>query len=98
MATDDTQHPEVEQRAADAQEPVLVELGGPGRPAELVVAVAPPVADDEACQAEVGDDDEQELVHRRAPGKDGMGSRVVPCSPVVAPGLNCGAANGASPT
>ena len=41
VAADDAEHPEVEQRAADPQEPVLVELGGPGGPAELVVAVAP---------------------------------------------------------
>src|SRR6478735_6445535 len=99
VAPDDTQHPEVEQRAPDAQQPVLVQLGGPGGPSELVVAVPPPVTDHEGGQAQVGHDDEEELVHRRAPGKDGMGSSVVSGSPVeAAPGLNCGAANGASPT
>ena len=64
VAADDPEHAEVEQRAADAQQPVLVELGGAGGPAELVVAVAPQVADDEGGQAEVGDDHEEELVHR----------------------------------
>ena len=99
MAADDPEHPEVEQRAADAQQPVLVELGGPRGPAELVVAVAPQVPDDEGRQADVGDDDEEELVHARAPGNDGMGSRVVSgAAPLAAPGLNCGLANGASPT
>ena len=47
MADDHPEHAEVEQRAADAQQPVLVELRRAGGPAELVVAVAPEVPDDE---------------------------------------------------
>ena len=90
MAADDPEHPEVEQRAADAQQPVLVELGRARGPAELVVAVAPQVPDDERRQADVGDDHEQELVHARAPGNDGIGSRVGSGAAPAAPGLNCG--------
>ena len=74
VAEEDAEDAEVEQRAADAQQPVLVELRGAGGPAELVVAVAPDVADDEDRQADVRDDHPQELVHRRAPAKVGMGS------------------------
>ena len=51
----------------EPQQPVLVELRGPGGPAELVVAVAPDVADDEDRQAQVGDDDPEEGAHRGAP-------------------------------
>ena len=57
----------MEQRAADPQQPVLVELGGAGGPAELVVAVAPEVADHERRQAQVGNDHPEEDVHQRAP-------------------------------
>src|SRR4029077_19322425 len=91
--------PEVEQRAADAQQPVLVELGRSRGPSELVVAVAPQVPDDEGGQADVGDHHEEELVHARAPGNEGMGNRVVSDpAPTAAPGLNCGLAKGARPT
>ena len=41
MAEQDEEDAEVEQRAAQPQQPVLVQLGGPRGPAELVVAVPP---------------------------------------------------------
>ena len=76
VAEEDPDDAEVEQRAADPQQPVLVELGGPGGPAELVVAVTPQVAHDEGREADVGEDHVEELVHQRAPGKEGMGRSV----------------------
>ena len=88
----------MEQRAADPQQPVLVQLGGPGGPAELVVAVSPDVADHEGRQAQVGKDHPQEFGHARTPGKVGVGSSTVRCRSVGAPGLNWGLANGDSPT
>ncbi len=54
------QDPEVEQRAADAQQPPFVELRGAGGPAELVVAVAPDVSEDEHREADVGQHDPQQ--------------------------------------
>ena len=80
----------------EPQQPVLVELGGPGGPAELVVAVAPEVADHERRQAHVRDDHPQERVHQRAPGNDGIGSGARPVGRPA--GLNSGVANGARPT
>ena len=63
---EDEQDAEVEERRADAQQARLVELGRAGRPAELVVAVAPDGAADEARDAEVGQDAPQEGVHEWA--------------------------------
>ena len=101
MAEEDGQDPEVEQRAAPAQQPVLVELRRPGRPAELVVAVAPHVADDEGRQADVGHDHPQEGVHPQPPPRNvGIGSSVGPAlEPGAAgPGSKPGVAYGVSPT
>jgi nitrate reductase delta subunit len=47
----------VEERRPPLQRPLLLQLGGPGRPAELVVAPAPDVADDEDRQRGVGQHD-----------------------------------------
>ena len=69
-----------------AQQPALVELGRAGGPAELVVAVAPVVADHEDRDGDVGHRDEQDRVggaHRTPPAGSGMYS---------------GGANGARPT
>ena len=46
----------MEQRRAEAQQPALVELARPGRPAELVVPVAPDVSADEYRDRQIGDD------------------------------------------
>ena len=51
VADEDHQDAEVEQRRADPQQPRLVQLGGPGGPAELVVAVAPDRAADQRSPA-----------------------------------------------
>src|SRR5213075_1400951 len=82
-------------RTAPAQKPVLVQLGRPGGPAELVVAVAPEVSDHEHRQAHVGKDHPQDLVHRRAPGNDGIGSG---CGARSRAGSKAGVAYGVSPT
>ena len=99
VAADDAEHPEVEQRAADPQQPVLVELGGPGGPAELVVAVAPP-GDRPRRSSGTGRGRRRRGTRssagsweRRHGQQGGRGA-----APVAAPGLNCGLANGASPT
>ena len=72
---EDEQDAEVEERRADAQQARLVELRRAGRPPELVVAVAPDGAADEARDAEVGQHAPQEGVHERAPAvaADGTG-------------------------
>ena len=46
----------MEQRAADPQQPALVELGGAGGPAEFVVPVSPPGADHQDRDGHVGND------------------------------------------
>ena len=51
---DHDEQAEVEQRAADPQQPRLVELRGAGGPAELVVAVAPDRAADQDGEHDVG--------------------------------------------
>src|SRR5690606_23031248 len=62
-----TEHAEVEQGAADAQQLALVELRGAGGPPELVIAPAPDVPDDEGRQAQVRNDDPEEFTQRGAP-------------------------------
>src|SRR5690348_12863460 len=66
VTRDHAEHAEVEERGAQAQQPVLVELRGACGPAELVVAIAPVVADHEHGQADVGEDHPREDPHRRA--------------------------------
>ncbi len=94
--TEDAEHPEVEQRTTDPQQPVLVELGGAGGPAELVIAVAPQVPDDEGRQAEVGEDHEEELVHRGLPGRTASAAGWTRLAGGCA-GLNCGGGEGSEP-
>ena len=53
---DHHQDAEVEQRAADPQQPALVELGGAGGPAEFVVPVSPPGADHQDRDGHIGYD------------------------------------------
>src|SRR5680860_900120 len=98
VAEEHADDPEVEQRATDPQQPVLVELRGPRGPAELVVAVPPEMAHHEDRETDVRDDHPQDLVHPGAPGKVGMGNPdgVAPDEGVA--GLNCGVAKGARPT
>src|SRR5207249_2510977 len=86
VAADDAEQAEVEQRAADPQQAVLVELGGAGGPAELVVAVTPEVAGDEHGQTDVGHDDPQELIHVTLLARSASaGRRVGPISSRPAP-------------
>ena len=87
VAERDQQDAEVEQRAAQAQQAALVELGGAGGPAELVVAVPPVVAHHEDGDRDVGDDDPEDDVDRaggagaaacqRRAGKAGRSSRAI---------------------
>jgi len=53
----------VEQRGRDPQQARLVQLGGAGRPAELVVAVAPDQPADQDGQGEVGQHAPEQEVH-----------------------------------
>ena len=81
VAEEHREDPEVEQRAAPAQQAALVHLRRAGGPAELVVAVAPHVAQHEDRQAQVGDDHPENDVdraggHRRAPLTLGRNERV----------------------
>src|SRR5690606_40375742 len=100
VAQQDQQDAEVEQGAADAQQPPLVELGGAGGPAELVVAVAPDVAEDEHGEADVRQDDPQQ--DAAGAGLDGQGQRVGGSGhrgpPAGGTGGNCGGAEGSRPT
>ena len=99
VADEDAEDAEVEQRAADAQQPVLVELRGPGGPAELVVAVAPASG---RRRRRSGRRRERPPTGARSsaapPGNDGIGSG----SPAVRPSpparAELGVANGARPT
>ena len=77
VAADDSEHPEVEQRAADRAAAGSRRAARTGSSSRTCRSGSARVADHEGRQAEVGDDDEQELVHGRAPGNDGMGRRVV---------------------
>ena len=85
MAADRGERAVVKQRASPLEQSPLEQLGGAGGPSELVVAVAPDVAEDEDRDRDVRDHDPQEDVagaHRRA-------STV---------GMTSGGANGSSPT
>ena len=68
VSTDDPEHAEVEKSGLPHLSRLfLVELARPRRPAELVVPVAPPVADDEDGQAEVGEDHPEKVLIRAGP-------------------------------
>src|ERR1019366_7074435 len=57
VAADDEQDAEVKQRRAEPQQAALIQLAGPGGPAELVVAVAPDMAEHEYGDGHVRGDD-----------------------------------------
>ena len=71
VADQDEEDAEVEQRRADPQQPGLVQLGGAGGPAELVVAVAPDGAADQDRQRDVGEHAPQQHLHRVALSTNG---------------------------
>src|SRR4051794_459134 len=85
MAEHDEQDAEVEQRRTQPQQPVLVELAGARRPAELVVAVAPDVPAGEDRNRDVRDDDPQQRVHLRAPMYSGGANGSSPTSSAGGP-------------
>src|SRR5690348_5037548 len=67
MTAEHGEQPEVEQRAAQAQQPALVKLGGPSRPAELVMPVAPRVPKHERGERHVWHGQPPKRGHRRPP-------------------------------
>src|SRR5690606_26871191 len=77
VADDHHEEAEVEQRAADAQQPRFVQLRGAGGPAELVVAVPPDRAEDQDRDHHVRQHAPQQDVegaHRGPPGGKGASS------------------------
>ena len=76
---EDDEDAEVEQRRPDPQQSRLVELGGAGGPAELVVAVAPEGAEHQRGDDEVGQHAPQQDVHQRPPICESGSSRGSSC-------------------
>src|SRR5262249_9182549 len=102
----------VKDRRAPLEQPALLQLGGPAGPAELVVAPAPDVADDEHAERQVGQAHPQEdfegagIAHRRAsrpagrPGTPGLAGAPGPAAYPGSsrPAREPGGADGSHPT
>src|SRR5215472_7972276 len=92
----DQENAEVEEGAADSQQPALVKLGRAGGPAKFVIPVAPDMTDDEGRESRIRYPDPQEDVQCTA--CVGAACRDGHRSTTCESGMYSGGANAASPT
>ena len=98
MAADHREQAEVEQEHRRPQPAALEELGRARRPAELVVAVAPDVADHEHRHRDVGQDDPQQQVDRGSSGASRQRAGAGAGPRRTGSGITSGGAKGSRPT